>query len=249
MLEGIAALALHPIKTVEGLIALVTDKEVRTQVGEAISAEWDAKINRITVAKAEGGDQNAVQLGRDAGNLFYQAVTTIVAAGGIAKLASSLGKAGIHVGKKTLEEFLHVDLAKAGRTLGPNGKPLLDSSLLVTKEATARAPIPSQTITTTISSTRLNMQLAAEQAAGVRMPTEITGYTRHGMNQAISRDGGIGTNSKSILDAWKNPILIEYFPTNRGPTFRLTGKDATISVNSKGELVTVWSTSKIGARK
>ncbi len=92
------------------------------------------------------------------------------------------------------------------------------------------------------------MQLAAEQAAGVRMPTEIVGYSKHVINHAISRDGS-GINPKSILDAWRNPIAIKHVPTKEGPTFRLEGKDATVVINPKGKIVTIWPQSKIGARK
>ncbi|BBO59024.1 hypothetical protein [Mycoavidus sp. B2-EB] len=167
---------------------------------------------------------------------------------GAAQLTASLGNVGVRLGKETAKEFLHVDLAKAGRTLGPNGKPLLDFSLLVAEQTTARAPIPNQVITTAISSNRLTMQLSAEQAVGVRMPTGIIGYTKHGINHAISREGS-GVNANSILDAWGNPIAIKHIPTEKGPTFRLKGKDATVVINPKGEIVTVWPGSKIGARK
>ncbi|UTU47261.1 hypothetical protein KMZ15_08960 [Mycoavidus sp. HKI] len=44
------------------------------------------------------------------------------------------------------------------------------------------------------------MQLAAEQAAGVRMPTEIVGYIKHVINHAISREG-VGINPRSIFDS------------------------------------------------
>ncbi len=92
------------------------------------------------------------------------------------------------------------------------------------------------------------MQLAAEQAAGVRMPTEIVGYTKHGINHAISREG-TGINPKSILDIWRNPVNIQYYPTKYGPKSRLMGEDAVIAVNPKGEVVTMWKNSKAGARK
>jgi hypothetical protein len=39
--------------------------------------------------------------------------------------------------------------------------------------------------------------------AGARLPQAITGYTRHGLNQAISRDG-VGVSTRAIMDAFKN---------------------------------------------
>jgi hypothetical protein len=50
----------------------------------------------------------------------------------------------------------------------------------------------------------LRAQLAAEEVAGARLPQAITGYARHGLNQAISREG-VGVSTRAILDAFKNP--------------------------------------------
>jgi hypothetical protein len=54
---------------------------------------------------------------------------------------------------------------------------------------------------------RLRMQLQVEEVAGTRLPSEITGYSKHGLNQAISRDGA-GVAPGAILDAIKNPLNI-----------------------------------------
>jgi hypothetical protein len=53
----------------------------------------------------------------------------------------------------------------------------------------------------------LRMQLGAEQVAGASLPQALTGYTKHGLNQAISRDG-VGVSPAAILDAFKNPTSI-----------------------------------------
>lgn len=47
----------------------------------------------------------------------------------------------------------------------------------------------------------------------------------------------------------KTVFNIQYYPTKYGPTFRLTGEDAVIAVNSKGEVITMWKRSNTGARK
>ncbi|ALV30441.1 hemagglutinin repeat-containing protein [Pannonibacter phragmitetus] len=94
---------------------------------------------------------------------------------------------------------------------------------------------------------RMSMQLSAEQAAGIRMPTEISGYTRHGLNQAISRDG-VGVSGEAILKTWNNPSKIEYIPSSRGPSFRLTGPDAVVVVNAQGQIVTTWARGLSGVR-
>ena len=91
------------------------------------------------------------------------------------------------------------------------------------------------------------MQLRAEQAAASRMPNDISGYTRHALNQAISRDG-VGVSGEAILNAWKKPLKIEYAPTSRGASFRLTGNHAVVVVNQQGKVVTAWVRNSSGVR-
>jgi len=66
---------------------------------------------------------------------------------------------------------------------------------------------------------------------------KITGYTKHGLNQAIGRDDGKGVNAKSMLDAIKNPKKII---TNQNGTFQYIGKKATVVLNKQGKVVTAW---------
>jgi len=100
-----------------------------------------------------------------------------------------------------------------------------------------------------INNIRLNMQLTAEQAAGVRAPTKITSYSQHALEQIAGRDGGIGVNKSAMDDAWSRPLKIEYVPSKYGPTFRYTGKDAVIVVNQEGKVVTGWAKSSSGTAK
>lgn len=64
---------------------------------------------------------------------------------------------------------------------------------------------------------------------------KISGYTKHGLNQAISRDGGRGVSPKAILDAVKNPVKIA---EQAGGKVMHTGKDAKVALNSEGKVVT-----------
>lgn len=91
---------------------------------------------------------------------------------------------------------------------------------------------------------QLRIQLTAEQAAGARMPAELTGYTKHGLNQAISRDG-VGVAPHSILNAFSNPLSIS---GQSGGRFMLTGRDAVIVVNKEGKVITTWATNSAGVR-
>ena len=99
------------------------------------------------------------------------------------------------------------------------------------------------------SGARLNMQLAAEQAAGTRAPTKITSYSQHALEQIAGRDGGIGVSKSAIDNAWSSPLKIEYVPSKYGPTFRYTGKDAVIVINQDGKVVTGWAKSSSGTAK
>jgi RHS repeat-associated protein len=94
----------------------------------------------------------------------------------------------------------------------------------------------------------LRQQLAAEEAAGAQLPQSVTGYTTHGLNQAISREG-VGVSPSAILDAWKSPSVIEGGVDQAGrPYFNLTGGSATISVNPQGQIITTWPTISAGFR-
>ncbi|WP_374098989.1 hypothetical protein [Pseudomonas aeruginosa] len=95
-----------------------------------------------------------------------------------------------------------------------------------------------------LNASRLNMQLAAEQVAGSKMPAQITGYSKHGLNQAISRDG-VGVAPQAITDAVSNPIKIS---GQSGGRFVFTGKNAVVVVNSQGKVITTWATSSAGTR-
>ncbi|WP_345539604.1 hypothetical protein [Variovorax defluvii] len=77
----------------------------------------------------------------------------------------------------------------------------------------------------------------AEEVAGARLPSEITGYSRHGLNQAISRDG-VDVAPSAILDALKNPLSTT---GQNGGRFIMTGKDAVVIVNAQGKVIAIWA--------
>jgi hypothetical protein len=79
----------------------------------------------------------------------------------------------------------------------------------------------------------------AKKAArgGAKVGGRIAGYTKHGLDQAIGRNGGKGVSQKGILDAVRNPTkVIE----QAGGTTKYVGKDATVILNGKGKVVTTW---------
>lgn len=74
---------------------------------------------------------------------------------------------------------------------------------------------------------------------------KITGYTKHGLNQAISRDGGRGVAGKAILSAVKEPAKIV---EQAGGKTAYVGKDAKVVLNSEGKVVTAIPRNNEGLR-
>ncbi|WP_234932221.1 RHS repeat-associated core domain-containing protein [Pectobacterium carotovorum] len=70
---------------------------------------------------------------------------------------------------------------------------------------------------------------------------KITGYTKHGLNQAVGRNGGKGVNAKDMLDAVKNPKKVV---ENANGTTRYQGKRATVVLNQEGKVVTTFGKSR-----
>jgi len=67
----------------------------------------------------------------------------------------------------------------------------------------------------------------------------ITGFTRHGLNQAISRDGR-GVAGWAILEAVSNPTKITQ---QANGAILFVGANARVVLNAAGEIVTVIATS------
>jgi hypothetical protein len=67
----------------------------------------------------------------------------------------------------------------------------------------------------------------------VQLAGDITGFTRHGINQAISR----GVSPGSLHDAVVNPIQI--LPQANGTT-QYVGRGAVVVLNPLGQVVTTW---------
>ncbi len=75
--------------------------------------------------------------------------------------------------------------------------------------------------------------------------TTIKGYTDHGRDQAMGRDGGLGVTDEAMNDAVQNPIEVEQ--QEEGKT-RYAGQNATVVLNANGEVVTTWANSSEGVR-
>jgi len=85
-----------------------------------------------------------------------------------------------------------------------------------------------------------------ETTEGNNPPKEITGLTEHGDQQAQSRDGGRGVADEAMNDAVQNPIRPPQ--PQLGGTYKYVGKNATVVLNSDGEVVTTWARNSGGWR-
>jgi hypothetical protein len=72
----------------------------------------------------------------------------------------------------------------------------------------------------------------------------LTGYTRHGLHQAISREGA-GVSPRAILDAVRNPQQVIQ---RAGGITEYVGEVARVRLNRVGQVVTVIATSRRGFR-
>ncbi|ACP14061.1 wall-associated domain protein [Bacillus anthracis str. CDC 684] len=67
---------------------------------------------------------------------------------------------------------------------------------------------------------------------------KIIGYTKHGFNQAISRNNGLGVSPKAILHTVKSGKMV--IQKDRG-TIKYTSKQAVVVLNKRGKIVTTFA--------
>ncbi len=73
----------------------------------------------------------------------------------------------------------------------------------------------------------------------------ITGFTQHGLEQALGRDGGVGVSDSAMADAVTNPVEVE---EQTGGRTLYVGTNATVVLNSDGEVITTWANNSAGWR-
>ncbi|WP_235399585.1 hemagglutinin repeat-containing protein [Pseudomonas ogarae] len=120
--EGLAQFLLNPVEGIKGIKALIEDPEARQRLGNAMVDDAKAKIARIEDALEHGGDERAVQLGEDIGELVWQVGTIATGVGTAAKGGVALAKTGIKVGAKELEKM--ADMANIAKAEASAGKPM-----------------------------------------------------------------------------------------------------------------------------
>lgn len=85
---------------------------------------------------------------------------------------------------------------------------------------------------------------AASRGAVKKSSLPIKGYTRHGLNQAISRNGH-GVSVRAMNSAVRRPISVV---KQSGGRTKYNGRNAQVVLNSKGKVITTWAKNKAGRR-
>jgi dihydroorotate dehydrogenase len=79
-------------------------------------------------------------------------------------------------------------------------------------------------------------------------PKRITGYTDHGQQNRLNRNGH-GVNDAALRDAVHHPTRVVRQTGQYGTTFRYEGRNATVVLNSQGKVVTCWPRNRAGWRQ
>ncbi|WNY18180.1 DUF769 domain-containing protein [Xylella fastidiosa] len=104
-IKGMLEFLSDPVAGLKALKELIVNPEVRQQLGDSVFQELDNKIDRMQTALMVGGDEHAVQYGRDLGSLVWDISSVAIGVGGVAKAGGALAKAGINVSEDVLERM------------------------------------------------------------------------------------------------------------------------------------------------
>ncbi|UIX81325.1 hemagglutinin repeat-containing protein [Xylella fastidiosa subsp. sandyi] len=111
-IKGMLEFLSDPVAGLKALKELIVNPEVRQQLGDSVFQELDNKIDRMQTALMVGGDEHAVQYGRDLGSLVWDIGSVAIGVGGVAKAGGALAKAGINVSEDVLERMAARNLEK-----------------------------------------------------------------------------------------------------------------------------------------
>lgn len=182
-ITGLAEFAMHPIDGLNGLSSLISDPEVRAQLGEEVANKFSARIDTIKNALEVGGDQNAVAMGEAMGELAWQIGTAVTGVGTAAKGVVGLAKAGIKVSSAELDRM--ANLARMEKIAAENAKNRNPSSSMTDHE-------------TTILADR-NVLEAREQANASPEIPATSANARVGLREELAAQAGI---PRSLDQVW-----------------------------------------------
>ena len=77
----------------------------------------------------------------------------------------------------------------------------------------------------------------------------LTGFTRHGINQVISRNA-VGVSNQAILNTLRNPLSgsRSFISGPNANTTRYIGTNATVNLNRSGQVTSAWARNSSGWR-
>jgi filamentous hemagglutinin len=101
--QGLAQFLSNPVASLEAMRALVSDPRAMSAVGASVLNGLTATLDRIHGALTTGGDEAAVQLGRDVGGLVWQVGTVVTGVGGAVEAGATLARLGVNVGQASLD--------------------------------------------------------------------------------------------------------------------------------------------------
>ena len=103
--EGMAAFLQNPVAGLQSMYDAVSDPAIAKQIGEEAVKSLQASIERMQYALQVGGDEQAVQLGKDLGQLIYTVGSVVTGVGGAAKAGVTLAKVGVEASTEALGKF------------------------------------------------------------------------------------------------------------------------------------------------
>jgi filamentous hemagglutinin len=202
--KGLAQFLSDPIAGLSGLASIISDPGVRSQVGESVISELNAKIDRMKIAIEVGGAQNAEQLGKDLGALIWQVGSIATGVGGAIKGGVVLAKVGVKVATSGLEAM--AQLAKLDS--------VISKAAVSTADGKALADINSarSNLASAISFRQRTLELGYDAARDQMLVREGVGAARFeaatGRTITRSVDGAVDFHDPVLGDFdLKGPLL------------------------------------------
>ena len=150
---------------------------------------------------------------------------------------------GEHRNTVTADALQRTGLSESNATLINDVVSLLATTTAIAVSRASQAARAAETSSQALSNSvgheipRSGGNESAMLAEPAKIGGQISGYTHHGLNQAIGRDGGRGVSPQAILDAVKNPQKIT---PQSGGRAKYSGRDATVVLDSEGKIITVY---------
>lgn len=233
----------QPVTAAEGFAAMTAAAERALRANGTAARAFDAALTAPATAAAGGGSGLGAALA-EGGNLaaslgsaalHHPASTFAVAGGGV---LATLSAAGVLGGTA----------ATATGVGSPLGVPLTGASIAGVTAGVGLAGAGAVDLTQhALGDDRVAPFRVDTDAGGLPFdpPGGISGMTEHGRQRAEGRDG-VGVSDEAMADAVANPTVPPEPQTNG--TYRYEGRDAVVSLNERGEVVTTWARTSNGWR-